>query len=1132
MRCPRCNQENRQGRRFCSECGASLALACPSCGFANEPGEKFCGGCGQPLHSLRSPTSKFTSPESYTPKHLAEKILTSKTALEGERKLVTVLFADLKGSMELLAGRDPEEARKILDPVLERMMEAVHRYEGTVNQVMGDGIMALFGAPLAHEDHALRACYAALRMQESVKKYADEVRRSHGAVVQIRVGLNSGEVVVRSIGSDLRMDYTAVGQTTHLAARMEQTAMPGSVLLTADVLRLAEGFVEVKPGGPVNVKGLSEPVDVFTLEAVGSFRTPLDRSRARGLSVFVGRDREMAALDAALEHARGGSGQVVAVVAEAGTGKSRLCAEFVERCRARGIPILTGRGVPHGKAIPMLPMLEMWRAFYEIGDGDGPETIRAKISGRLLQTDESFREVLPFVFDLFGVPDPANPSPAIDPERRQKRIHGILRRILHDPVHGGLRVILLEDLHWFDGASDAYLETTVDSMPATHDLLLVTFRPEYQARWIQRSYYQQLPLQPLETEAIRALLRDQLGEDSSVAALPEIIHARTNGNPFFIEEVVQSLVDGGQLVGGRGAYRLATPVDTLQVPASVQAVLSSRIDRLPEREKELLQTAAVIGKTFGEALLGRVMATDEAALGPALSALAAAEFVYETAFYPQVEYSFKHPLTQEVAQRSQLRERRMRVHAAVAQALTEAGGSLDERAAEIARHWDEAGAVSNAARWHRHAAEWAGLSDPRESLRHWRRVRELVPGVEDASERSNLAVHACDQILSVGWRMGGSEEEAATAFAEGRALVETLGDRAALALLVGRYGRMRFSVVGSAADFARYGEEAALLARDCGDPKVRAAIGMLAAYGHLHAGKGRAALEWTARVLDEVGSDNVMGKELAGFSPRVGALHVRAQALLLLGRLAEAWNQIRAAQHVAEEARELELFTLMQITRARLEYTCGRAESGLEHGRRSLEIAEKLDNEASRIAAYTALGLVNLVEGQAAAARDAFREGATIARDRRVARALLPLVLAGLSEAYLALGDPTEAVATAREGIDLGNTGGCLYYEAIGQLALAAALLAMDSVVRRDEIEAALQRAEYLVTSIEGLALSPRILELRGRLAAAIGDAPSSDRTLREALGLYRAIGATGHAERLGREFESGPPRRPTSPRI
>src|SRR5215510_2725038 len=1121
MRCPSCHHDNRSDRRFCTHCGTTLAMRCPSCGAPIEVGEKFCGGCGVAL----TIGDRATTPSPAHVPLLAEKIRRAKATVEGERKQVSVLFVDVKGSMELAEHLDPEAWSQIMQRFFLIFCDSIERFEGFVDKFIGDGAMALFGAPIAHEDHAQRACYAALHLRDAVRAYASEVRAQHDMPFAVRIGLNSGEVVVGRIGDDLHMEFTAQGHVVGLAQRMEAAAESGHICLSEHTARLVEGYFQLQDLGRITVKGVSEPVRHFDLETVGSFRTRFDRSRARGLSAFVGRDREMAALDAALARARGGSGQVVGVVGEAGTGKSRLCAEFVERCRARGIPILEGRGVAHGKAIPMLPMLEMWRAFYEIGDDDGPETTRAKIADRLLLMDESYREVLPFIFDLFGVPDPANPSPAIDPEQRQKRIHGVLKQVLHDPAYDGRHVILLEDLHWFDGASDAYLQTTVENMPATRNLLVVTFRPEYHAPWMERPYYQPLPLQPLDPEAIHALLRDQLGKDPSVARLPQIIHARTKGNPFFTEEVVQSLVDGGQLAGGRGAYRLATPVEALQVPASIQAVLSSRIDRLPEREKEVLQTAAVIGKTFDEALLGRVMASitasDETALGPALSTLAAAEFLYEAAFYPQLEYSFKHPLTQEVAQRSQLRERRVRVHAAVAQALTEAGGNLDERAAEIARHWDEAGAMSKAARWHRHAAEWAGLSDPRESLRHWRRVRELVPGVEDASERSNLALHACDQILSIGFRMGGSEEEAATAFTEGRALVESLGDRAALALLVGRYGRMRFSVAGSAGDFARYGEEAALLARDCGDPKLRAAIGTLAAYGHLHAGEGRAALEWTARVLDEVGSDNVLGKEFVGYSPRVGALHVRAQALLLLGRLTEAWNQIRAAQRVAEESRELELFTLMQITWTRLEYTCGRAESGLEHGRRSLEIAEKLDNEASRLGAYAAFGLANLVEGQPAAARDAFRDSATIARDRRVARALLPLVLAGLAEAHLALGEPTEAVATAREGIDLGNTGGCLYNEALAQLALAAALLATDCVVPRAEIESALERAEHLVASIEGSALSPRILELRGRLAVAVGDAPSSDRSLREALDLYRAIGATGHAERLTRELDA-----------
>ena len=301
MTCARCHARNAADARFCEDCGAKLEALCPSCGAAVTPGKKFCRSCGASLTA--EPAGRFASPEAYTPKHLAEKILTSRSALEGERKQVTVLFADLKGSMELLADRDPEEARKILDPVLERMMEAVHRYEGTVNQVMGDGIMALFGAPIAHEDHAVTACYAALRMQDAIRRYTEELRRTHGVEVQIRVGLNSGEVVVRSIGSDLNMDYTAVGQTTHLAGRMEQLATPGSIRLTGETLRLAEGYVQVKPLGPIPVKGLPAPVEVYELTGAGGARTRLQAAAGRGLTRFVGRDEEMEQLRAAAEQA-------------------------------------------------------------------------------------------------------------------------------------------------------------------------------------------------------------------------------------------------------------------------------------------------------------------------------------------------------------------------------------------------------------------------------------------------------------------------------------------------------------------------------------------------------------------------------------------------------------------------------------------------------------------------------------------------------------------------------------------------------------------------------------------------------------------------------------------------------------
>ncbi len=404
MNCPRCQHDAPPGAKFCPECGASLLRACAKCGSALPASANFCAECGQPVAAGAEPASRFDSPVAYTPKHLAEKILSSRDAVEGERKLVTVLFADLKGSMELLADRDPEDARKLLDAVLDRMMDAVHRYEGTINQIMGDGLMALFGAPLAHEDHAVRACYAALRMQESVKRYADELHRNLGVPIHIRVGLNSGEVVVRSIGNDLHMDYTAVGQTTHLAARMEQMAMPGTILITPETLNLAEGYVVVKPLGARPVKGLETPLEVYEVTAAGAVRSRLHAAAVRGLTCFVGRRAELDQLRQALERARTGHGQVVGVVGEAGVGKSRLHWEFTHSHRTDGCLILESRSVSYGKATPYLPVIDCLKAYFKIEDHDDPRVIREKVTGKLLALDEILKPLLPAFLTLLSLP--------------------------------------------------------------------------------------------------------------------------------------------------------------------------------------------------------------------------------------------------------------------------------------------------------------------------------------------------------------------------------------------------------------------------------------------------------------------------------------------------------------------------------------------------------------------------------------------------------------------------------------------------------------------------------------------------------------------------------------------------------
>jgi class 3 adenylate cyclase/tetratricopeptide (TPR) repeat protein len=668
--CPQCAFDNPPAMAFCGRCGAKLASQCPACGFANPEGFAFCGKCGARVAEApappRQPSAAFASPQSYTPKHLAEKILTSKGALEGERKQVTVLFADLKGSMELLADRDPEEARKLLDPVLERMMEAVHRYEGTVNQVMGDGIMALFGAPLAHEDHAARACYAALRMQESVKKYAEEMRRSHAAVVKIRVGLNSGEVVVRAIGSDLHMDYTAVGQTTHLAARMEQLADPGAIVITPETLALGEGYVEVKSLGLVSVKGLADPVEVYEVTGAGPARTRLQAGARRGLTRFVGRDAELAQIRRAQELVDAGHGQVAAIVGEPGVGKSRLVYEFARSQRMRGWLVLEAASVSYGKATSYAPVIDLLKSYFKIQDRDELREIREKVTGKLLTVDRVLEPALPALLALLDVPVEDDSWGALDAgQRRQRTLDGIRRLLLREARERPL-LLIFEDLHWIDGETQALLDSLAENLGSARLLLLVNYRPEYQHGWSGKTYYSQTRLDALRAETAGELLDGLLGDDPALATLRQLLVRR--GNPFFLEETVRTLVETGVLAGERGRYRLTRPINAIQVPATVQVVLAARIDRLSPEDKRLLQTASVIGKDVPFALLQAIADAPEA-LRSGLDRLQAAEFVYETGLYPDLEYSFKHALTHEVTYGGLLHERRRELHLRIVGAI-------------------------------------------------------------------------------------------------------------------------------------------------------------------------------------------------------------------------------------------------------------------------------------------------------------------------------------------------------------------------------------------------------------------------------------------------------------------------------
>ena len=784
MHCPQCQHENPDRAKFCLECGTPLARRCRQCGTDLPATAKFCLECGQPAAPRAAPAAgRFTSPESYTPQHLAERIISSRGALEGERKQVTILFADLKGSMELLTDRDPEEARRLLDPVLERMMEAVHRYEGTVNQVMGDGIMALFGAPLAHEDHAVRACYAALRMQEAVKQYAEEIRRTEGATVQIRVGLNSGEVVVRSIGSDLRMDYTAVGQTTHLAARMEQLATPGSIVLAPDTLRLVEGYVQVKALGPVPIKGLGEPVDAYELFGAGTARSRLQAAAARGLTKFVGRDAELDTLRRTLEQAASGHGQIVALVGEPGVGKSRLVWEFTHSHRTQGWLVLASGSVSYGKATSYLPLIDLLKDYCGIEPRDEPRRVREKLTGKLLTLDPALQPTLPVFLSLLDVPADDAMWDALDaPQRRQRTLEALKRLLLRESQRQPL-LLVCEDLHWIDGETQALLDSLVESVPTARLLLLVNYRPEYEHAWHRKTYYQQLRLDPLPPASAEALLDALLGSDSSLSPLRRPLIERTEGNPFFLEESVRTLAETGALVGEGGAYRAVQPLAATQVPATVQAVLAARIDRLAPEDKRLLQSAAVVGKDVPYALLQAVADLPEHQLREGLGRLQTAEFLYETTLFPELEYTFKHALTHEVAYGSVLGERRRALHTSIMAAIQALYPErLAEHVEQLAHHalrgevWDQAVAFGQQA-----GEKAAARSAYREAQEHFELAVGALGNLPTTPERREQAID-----IRFGLRVvltaSGQRERAAQPIHEAEMLARELGDERRLAL--------------------------------------------------------------------------------------------------------------------------------------------------------------------------------------------------------------------------------------------------------------------------------------------------------------------------------------------------------------
>jgi adenylate cyclase len=900
---------------------------------------------------------------------------------------------------------------------------------------------------------------------------------------------------------------------------MEQMADPGKALLTGHTARLVSGYFQLRDLGETRIKGLAELLHVFELEGVGRMRTRLDLSHARGFSRFVGRQSEMAALEAALGRAIAGDSQVVGVVAEPGTGKSRLCYEFAERCRGRGIKVYEGHGVAHGKAVPWLPILAFVRGYFGITEQDRPDAARDKIAGRMLLLDETLGEGLALMFDFLGVPDPERPLPPMGPEARERQLFDVVRRLARARSTREPAVFLFEDLHWFDRASDAFLENMVEAAPGNRSLLLLNFRPEYHAPWMQRSYYQQLPLLPLGPEATAELFADLLGPDASLRPLIERVQERTGGNPFFIEEIVQSLVETGVVAGARGAYRLVTPAAEVGLPATVQSVLAARIDRLPEREKQVLQAASVIGKQFSEPILRRVAELGDGELPAALHALTSAEFLYEEALYPEAEYAFKHPLTQEVAYRSQLAERRARVHAGVARAIEELESRrLGESAALLAYHWEQAGEAREAAKWHRRAAEWVGTNNSVEALRHWGSVRALMDTLPETPE--NLAERAAvrAQIMQHLARLGDLEDQAASLFREGRELATRSGDPHVTSQVLNGFGILRL-YTGAVAEALDPLLESVRRADETGDIGLRVAVRYALSLAYYISGRLRECLAVAEQGLGLARGDLELGADRIGVSPSLGLSCWRGVALSLSGRPREGGAEL---DRVIELARTSQQLLLIYVSHSYHVYRCevtGEAAPALAHGREAVDYAERIGNHIARTFAYQSLGLANVLNGAWHDALEVLGTALTIGRERRLAL-IEGSVLGAMAAAHLGLGDGTRALALAEEAIALSRRFGSRLWEFSAQLTRIRALRETRGVQATREIEAALGEADAWLEMSGAKSYAPFLRVERAELARLTGDEASREHELREAHRLFTEMGAPIRAGQVLAELD------------
>jgi predicted ATPase/class 3 adenylate cyclase len=998
MHCAQCGGRNDAGNKYCESCGAQLKIKCDACGHSNEPTSRYCGQCGAAV--LVTPTNGDQS---------SQQILRSLSLKGGERKRLTVLFADIRNSTSLIDNLgDPELGMRRLGPVLALMKDAVHRYDGIVNKTQGDGVMALFGAPRPQEDHAVRGCLAALAIQEAVSRLGDED-------IQVRVGLHTGEVVVQTVENSIYQTYDVAGASVHLANRMEQMADSNGIYVTSDTYRAAKQFVEVESLGLQTVRGIGNPVEIFKLKGLRSApASEVFRSGVR-LNRLVGRDDQFAALERELEDTINGNGRVVGVVGEAGIGKSRLCFEFADNCRRRGVRVVEARVLAHGRATPLQPVLALLRNIFGVQAAESAEMSRRRVIERFAALSDS-EPLLLVLLELLGLADPSRATVKTDPKTRKMQLLDFVRTLARSGPSNAVTVVLIEDLHWIDAASEEFIEAFADAVVGTTVLLVVNFRPGFTAPLMQRSHYRQVNMLPLTTDEAHHILRECCGDDASLALLSRNIVERAQGNPFFLEELVNALVERGDFEGERGAYRLKGGIDAIPLPSTVQAVVAARLDRLGETAKQVLETASVIGREFPLSILRPVTGLADVDLSEALWQLRQAELLYDLPPYEKGLHAFRHPLIQEVAYRTLLHERRRLLHGAVAQAIEKSKDRGEEHAGLLAYHLEQAGETLKAAQQNMRAAMWVGTNDPAQALRSWKKVRELLLDQPATQPIDYLRMVACGQIVNFGWREGISADDAKVYFEEAIQLATAAKDMRANALINAAYGRI-LANGGSADEYVQRILEANALTEGGSDVSVQITLKAILCHALRLSGRMAEALQMNIEATDRAHEIVKFDRQTLGFDIEVWLTAMRGQTLVILGRGDEARPFLDRVLQKAEGDVDAIHYVIPSLAYVDMAWANRDPQMALEHAHRAFSLAAKSGNPYLRVYAQACRGLAHAVAGNLCTAIEDLTSALRFARSRKAGLENEARILADLADVHRLNGDATVALKTADEAI-------------------------------------------------------------------------------------------------------------------